>query len=86
MAKQRPNKPDPKELGQMLVNIYESGYLDKNQAYKQSFVKGLISGFAGVLGATVLIALLLWILTLLHHVPFVKDVTDNVKQTVETKK
>lgn len=82
---QRPSK-EYEELGKMVASIYESGYLDKNQSYKQSFIKGVIGGFGGVLGATVVIALLLWILSLFHHLPFIRDITDNVKQTVQTRK
>lgn len=85
MAKNQPSKAKPEELGKMLVNIYETGYLDKNQAYKQSFIKGLIGGFAGVLGATILIGLFIWILSLVAHVdvfkPFVDKVTNQVEQT-----
>ncbi len=82
---QRPSK-EYEELGKMVASIYESGYLDKNQTYKQSFIKGVIGGFGGVLGATVVIALLLWILSFFHHLPFIRDITDNVKQTVQTRK
>lgn len=78
------HKPEPAELGKMLVNIYETGYLDKNQAYKQSFIKGAIAGFGGVLGATILVALLLWVLSLFHRVPFVEDISKTIKQSSQT--
>ncbi len=84
MAKPRPNKSQPEALGKMLVNIYESGYLDKNQAYKQSFIKGLVSGFGGVLGATILIALLIWLLTLFKQIPLVGPLVNHIRQTVQT--
>ena len=80
------NKPKPVDLGKMLVNIYESGYLDKNEAYKQSFIKGAIAGFGGVLGATVLIALLLWALSLFHDVPLVGRFANKVSHSIESQK
>ncbi len=84
MATTRPSKNKPADLGQMLVNIYESGYLDKNQAYKQSFIKGMVGGFGGVLGATILVALFIWLLTLFGHVSLVRPVVDRLRHTVQT--
>lgn len=72
------------ELGRMLVNIYESGYIDKNKSYKMSFIKGLLSGFGGVLGATILVGLLIWILTLFSNVPLLNRVVENVRQTLQS--
>lgn len=83
MAKKPANKPQAEELGQMLINIYETGYLDQNKAYKQSFIKGLVSGFGGVLGATVLIALLIWVLSLVSNVHLLKPFIDPVKHTIQ---
>jgi hypothetical protein len=85
MAKKR--KPQEYEqLGRMLENIYESGYIDRNQAYKTSFIKGLVSGLGGVLGATILIALLLWILTLFKQVPLVGPFLEKVRTTVQSER
>ena len=74
------------ELGRMMESIYESGYIDHAKTYKMSFFKGVLGGFGGVIGATVVVALLLWVLSLLNHVPFLHDVTDNVKNTVQDTK
>jgi uncharacterized membrane protein YfcA len=83
--KQKPEKVSYEELGRMLESIYESGYIDHKRTYKMSFLKGVMSGFGGVIGATLVVALLAWVLSLLHYVPFVNDVTDNVKNTVENR-
>lgn len=69
----------------MLQNIYDSGYIDRNTAYKMSFFKGVAAGFGGVLGATIVVTLLLWVLSLLHNVPFLNKVTDNVQCTIQQK-
>jgi hypothetical protein len=66
------------QLGRMLTNIYESGYIDRNQAYKMSFVKGLLTGLGGVIGATLLVALLIWILTVVSDAPLIERVTDPI--------
>jgi len=83
MAKKSSKKPTSQqelaELGQMLVSITESGYADKKAFYKMSFIKGVLAGFGGVLGATILVGLLLWILSFFDTVPFVQQIVDTLQ-------
>lgn len=76
---------DYEQLGRMLQSIYESGYIDRNKFYKMSFLKGVVAGFGGVIGATILVALLLWVLNLFDHVPLLGPLTDKLQHTVEVK-
>lgn len=77
-------KPSPEDLGKMLVSIYETGYLDAQKSYKHSFFKGVATGFGSVLGATLLIALLLWLLAIASHVPFIGEAVENIRQTIQS--
>lgn len=83
----KPQKPKQKksyeQLGRMLENIYESGYIDSNQLYKTSFIKGAVTGIGGVVGATVIAALLLWILALLNYTPL-RPFTEKIENTVKS--
>ena len=69
----------------MVASIYESGYLDRRQTLKMSFLKGLAGGAGGVLGATVLIAILLWVLSFFSNVPLIGRISQNVQHTVNSR-
>ncbi|HSX43680.1 MAG TPA: DUF5665 domain-containing protein [Candidatus Saccharimonadales bacterium] len=76
---------DYEQIGRMVANIYESGYIDKGQTYKMSFVKGLLAGLGGVLGATIVVALLLWFLSFFNEVPLIGPVVNSVRHSIESK-
>ena len=82
MTKKPKSQAELAQLGTMLTNIYESGYVDRNKAYKTSFLKGVVSGVGGVVGATIVIGLLLWVLSLFSSVPLVNRFTNSLQQTV----
>ncbi len=85
MAKSSKTSKEYEELGKVVSSIFESGYLDKKQAYKTSFFKGVIGGFGGVIGATIVVALLLWVLSLFGHVPLVNRFSDRVHETLNSR-
>lgn len=84
-SKSKNSDKDYEQLGRMLANIYETGYIDRNQLYKMSFIKGVITGFGGVVGATLVVALVIWILSLLGNVflldKIVDPISENIKKT-----
>jgi hypothetical protein len=82
---QEQEKAELSNLGKMLQNIYDSGYLDRNTTYKMSFLKGVAAGFGGVIGATIVVALLIWILSLFDSFPLVGPIIDNFQETVDKK-
>lgn len=69
----------------MLMNIYESGYLDRNKAYKMSFIKGVISGLGGAIGATIVLGIILWVLSLFDSVPLIGRLIENLQNSVQNK-
>lgn len=70
-------------LGRVVAAVYETGYLDAGKSYRQSFIKGMFQGLGGVVGATVLVALLVWVLSLFGEVPLIGRLIENVESTVE---
>ena len=80
-SKAKKQQTDYEQLGRMLANIYETGYIDRNQAYKMSFLKGVLAGFGGVVGATVIVSLVIWVLTLFSDVSLI----ENIRNTLQSK-
>lgn len=70
------------ELGRIVASVYETGYLDRATAYKTSFIKGLFQGLGGAIGATLLVAFVVWILSLFSQVPLVGRFTNGLRDTV----
>lgn len=82
ISKSKNSDKDYEHLGRMLANIYETGYVDRNQFYKMSFIKGVVTGFGGVVGATLVVGIVIWILSLLNYVPLIEKVTDPLSETI----
>ena len=86
MAKKVSDQLDNKEyekLGRLLVSIGEIGFKDKKELYKAEFIKGLVRGFGSIVGATIVIALALFILSLLQEVPLIGDLAETVRTTIK---
>ena len=83
-SKQKQKQTDYEQLGKMLANIYETGYIDRNQTYKMTFVKGVFAGLGGVVGATIVVAILLWVLSLFQTVPVLDRLYNNLNHTVNS--
>lgn len=84
MPKHKKTKLDYEELGRRLENIYLSGYIDKREMFKMSFMKGVMTGLGGVVGATIVVALLLWMLSFFDTVPLLGPLVQNVNETIRT--
>lgn len=70
------------ELGKMLVEFQAKGIQPGKGFYKPAFFKGIIGGFGGVIGATLLITLFLWFLQLFDSFPFIGRFVDTVKNSL----
>ena len=70
------------KMGQAVDALLQSEYLERKQAYKSRFLLGIVSGIGGVLGATIVLAILLWILSLFDQIPFI----DNIRETLNNQR
>ncbi len=87
-------KPEPAEerkrdyeaLGQQVMALYDHINPDRKGLYRTAFIKGMVTGLGGVIGATLVVAVLAWLLSVLGHVPFVGPISNNVQDTIQRDK
>lgn len=77
------SKAEYERLGRMLESIFEGGYVNHHRIYRMNLLRGMFFGLGSVIGGTLVIACILWILTLFSEVPLIGDVTETVRQTIE---
>lgn len=76
---------DFQELGRRLNNIYQMGYVSRWEMMKMGFLKGVAAGLGGVIGATLVVALLLWILSLFDDITFLRPLVENIEELIRTR-
>jgi hypothetical protein len=63
-------------LGRQLAYVYETGFINKKRMMKLMFFRGVLTGLGTVIGATVVVALIYWILSLLTDTPFLGPILE----------
>ena len=71
------------EIAKALEILFATDYIDKKKLYISNFLRGMAFSAGGIIGATLIIAILLWILSLFGNIPFVGPIFENTRQTIE---
>lgn len=75
---------DYEKLGRQLESLFVGFNPARRKIFTYNFLIGVLRGFGTVLGATIGIAILIWVLSLFSHVPLIGPFVNNVKHTVNT--
>lgn len=70
------SKNQKKELGarrQIIEDMFNEYYICRRKIYWMNFVRGICLGFGTLLGGTVVVALVIWLLGLFTSTPYVGD-------------
>lgn len=82
----KPNK-DERQQRDATRGVFEEFFQDyfahRRKVYWLNFVRGVFFGLGSVLGGTVVIAALLWVLSFLNQVPFLTEVVEKVQNSIE---
>jgi hypothetical protein len=69
-----------------LEDLFDDYYRQRYKVYKMNLIRGVFFGFGSVIGGTLMIALLLWLLTFTNDIPFIGDFSQKVQNSIESRK
>lgn len=70
----------------MLVSIYEAGFRSHRRLFAFSFMRGIFFGLGGAIGASIVVGVIIWFLSVLRHVPVIGPIFDTTKHSLEQSK
>jgi hypothetical protein len=59
------------------------GYMTRGEMLKMQFLKGVAVGLGSVVGASIVVALILWLLSIFDTFPLIGPIVENFEQTVD---
>jgi hypothetical protein len=85
MQSNQPKMSDKKriEFAKQVEYMYEAANPGWRKLLTFAFLKGIATGLGVFLGGTLIVGLLLWALSGLGHIPFLNDITQTVRNTLE---
>lgn len=69
-----------------LEDLFDDYYRQRYKVYQMNFIRGIFFGFGSVIGGTLVIALLLWLLTFTNDIPFIGEFSEKVQNSIEARK
>lgn len=81
--KKSQTRPPQVEVARLAEILFKADYIDKKRLYLHNFIRGAAFGAGSVIGATVIIGLVVWILSLFGTVPFIGPLLENTRNTIE---
>lgn len=70
----------------LIEDLFQDFNRSRLQVYKMNFVRGIFFGFGSVIGGTIVVALLAWILSFFVHIPGIGDSLMQVQHSIESGK
>lgn len=69
----------------LLEELFNDFYDDRARIYRMNFLRGIFFGLGSVLGATVVVALAVWILSFFVEIPGIGEAAQTAQSTLESK-
>jgi len=84
MAKKQISSKESAQAAKALEVLFASDYVNKKKLYYENFIRGVFFGTGSFLGATLGVALVIWVLSLFGHVPLIGGFVQDIKDTVNS--
>jgi hypothetical protein len=69
----------------VLEDLFEDYYKHRRELYFMNLIRGVFFGFGSVIGGTLVVALLLWLLSALQYVPFLDGIVNAAQESLESR-
>lgn len=83
MGKEKLTSRQLNDVAKALEILFATNFLSKKKLYWENFVRGLTFSIGGIIGATVGLALILWVLSFFKTVPLIGPLVRNAQETIE---
>lgn len=67
----------------LLEDLFNDFNRSRLEVYKMNFVRGIFFGLGSVLGGTVIVAFVVWIMSFFVQLPVIGNPVENVQQTIQ---
>lgn len=67
----------------LLEELFNDLYKHRVRIYKVNFVRGILFGAGSAVGGTIVLALIVWLLSLFVNFPVIGNVFENAQQSIE---
>lgn len=69
----------------LLEELFNDFYDDRRNIYKMNFFRGIFFGLGSVLGGTVIVALVVWLLSFFVQIPGIGGAAQQAQSTLESR-
>jgi len=76
-------QPDTTASREVFEEFFNDYYKHRKQVYVMNFVRGIWFGLGSVIGGTLIITGILWLLSLFNQVPFLTGVVEAIQRSIE---
>lgn len=73
---------DEKAAVQALEYLLAAGYVSKKRLYFNNFVRGIFFSVGTIVGATIVVALVIWLLSVFDGLPVIGDFFRKISDTI----
>lgn len=70
----------------LIEDLFYDFHKSRAQVYKINFIRGIFFGLGSVIGGTIVVALLVWALSLFVHIPGLGDSVKQIQHSLESNK